>query len=430
MTSFERYEREIPRLMAELAPPSVPDYLDDLLRTTTTMRQRPAWSALERWIPMGEIARPLQRTAIPWRPLAVLGLLAALIAAGLFISSGSQRDVPAPFGPAGNGLLVYGDATGALFQGDPETGTSTAIIDDDRSYTVPVVSRDGRRVAYDHTAAATAYFVADIDGSNVRELPGTYYDVTSIAWSPDDTVIGIVSMVGARPAITMLPADGSAVTTLPLDRDVRSFTWLPDGRIAFIGAETADGRCRWDTPDTVCALFLADPDGRNLELLLPAAEFHGLTIDPSPDGRSLVYVRWDDVAEGMLYLVDLESRTQHVVPFTNRDPGGQEAINRAWFSPDGSRLLFDRFEVDGDHWAVIPTAGGDAVNIGPKWPQGDGGQGPEARWSPDGSSVMALYPGTDLVGGPLRLLDPTQAGDGEPLPFPAALLPSWQRTGS
>ena len=81
----------------------------------------------------------------------------------------------------------------------------------------------------------------------------------SVAWSPDDTAIGIVSMVGARMAITMLPADGSAVTTLPIDRDVLSFTWLPDGRLAFIGAETANDRCRQDTPDTVCALYLADP---------------------------------------------------------------------------------------------------------------------------------------------------------------------------
>ena len=107
----------------------------------------------------------------------------------------------------------------------------------------------------------------------------------------------------------------------------------------------------------------------------------------------------------------------------------QEAINNAWFSPDGDRILFDRFEVDGDHWAVIPTAGGDAVNIGPAWPQGPEGHGPEARWSPDGTSVIALYPSTDPTADSLRLLDPTLPGDGEPLPFPAAFLPSCSAPG-
>ena len=430
MTAFERYEREIPRLMAEIAPPSVPDYLDDLLQTTTTMRQRPAWSALERWLPMGELARPLQRTAVPWRPLAVLALLAMLIAAGLLISAGSQRPLPAPFGPAENGLLVYGDANGALFQGDPETGVATSIVDDDGAYTIPVVSRDGRRIIYDQTVASTTYFVADVDGSNVRELAGTYRQVRSIGWSPDDTVVSIISMVDGRMAVTLLPADGSPGTTLPIDRDVLSFSWLPDGRIALIGAETPDVLCRADVPETVCALYLADPDGRNLELLVPSDDFHGLMIDPSPDGRSLLYVKWDDAAEGMLWLVDLESKQQHVVPFTNRDPAGLEAINNAWFSPDGDSILFDRFLEDAEYWAVIPAAGGDAINVGPAWPRGGPeGHGPEARWSPDGTSVIANYPGYDPASESLRLLDPTQEGLGEALPFPAAWLPSWQRTG-
>ena len=30
----------------------VPDHLDAVLRTTSTRRQRPAWSSLERWLPM------------------------------------------------------------------------------------------------------------------------------------------------------------------------------------------------------------------------------------------------------------------------------------------------------------------------------------------------------------------------------------------
>ena len=58
MTAFDRVERHLPELIDELAAAGVPDYFDDMLRTTTQARQRPAWSTLERWLPMGVIARP------------------------------------------------------------------------------------------------------------------------------------------------------------------------------------------------------------------------------------------------------------------------------------------------------------------------------------------------------------------------------------
>ncbi len=32
MTTFERFEREMPELMTELSPARVPDYFDDMLR--------------------------------------------------------------------------------------------------------------------------------------------------------------------------------------------------------------------------------------------------------------------------------------------------------------------------------------------------------------------------------------------------------------
>ena len=63
MTAFDRFERAIPELMTELAPSHVPDYFDDLLQQTARTRQRPAWSALERWLPMDvALARPSNRS--------------------------------------------------------------------------------------------------------------------------------------------------------------------------------------------------------------------------------------------------------------------------------------------------------------------------------------------------------------------------------
>ncbi|MEX1168850.1 MAG: hypothetical protein WEE50_01780, partial [Chloroflexota bacterium] len=53
----DRFERQLPVLLTELAEPRTPDYLDDLLWQTANTSQRPAWSLLERWLPMLDIAR-------------------------------------------------------------------------------------------------------------------------------------------------------------------------------------------------------------------------------------------------------------------------------------------------------------------------------------------------------------------------------------
>ena len=77
MTAFDRIERRLPELFDELAGAGIPDYFDDMLQRTTQARQRPAWSALERWLPMGVIARPLPIRPMPWRLIAIAALLVA-----------------------------------------------------------------------------------------------------------------------------------------------------------------------------------------------------------------------------------------------------------------------------------------------------------------------------------------------------------------
>ena len=82
MTAFDRIEPRLPELMAELAPASVPDYFDDMLRQTGRTRQRPAWASLERWLPMDVVARPTVLRAPALRPLLILLLIGLLVAGG------------------------------------------------------------------------------------------------------------------------------------------------------------------------------------------------------------------------------------------------------------------------------------------------------------------------------------------------------------
>ena len=104
MTTFDRIEPRLPELIDELSSARVPDYFDDLLQATAQAPQRPAWSALERWLPMGEIARPILRSAVPWRPIIVFALLTMLALGGLLMYAGSGPRLPAPFGRAANGV--------------------------------------------------------------------------------------------------------------------------------------------------------------------------------------------------------------------------------------------------------------------------------------------------------------------------------------
>jgi WD40 repeat protein len=425
MTTFERFERSIPELMTELAPTRVPDYVDDMLQQTEGATQRPAWSFPERWLPVEITARPLAMRSFPWRPVLVLALVALLVAATVAVYVGSQNRVPPPFGVAGNGVLMYRGADGAIVSIDPASDSRATVVPASDHVGDPVVSRDGRRIALASFESSTEaqIIVAGIDGSNRNALAGTYRDIGDVDWSPDDTRLAIVSDVGGLRSITVADADGSAAISLPLGRDVFQVSYLPDGRIAAMAAERPGDVCPAEDPTEVgCALVVMNADGTGVDTLVKAADFHGINqISPSPDGKTIVYVEWSQPAlPGRLRIFDLAS---HSGPLFALDSFPWDFnINRAWFSPDGKSILFDLFETDGDHWAVIPTAGGPIVRLGQKWPQ----NGTDAAWAPDGKSVLVRYPTSDTTSA-LWLLDPTGSGADRQLQADVPYLPEWQR---
>ena len=57
MTTPTRIERELPGILGDLSAGPAPDYLNDVFGRTGRMRQRPAWTFPERWLPMADITR-------------------------------------------------------------------------------------------------------------------------------------------------------------------------------------------------------------------------------------------------------------------------------------------------------------------------------------------------------------------------------------
>jgi hypothetical protein len=426
MTTFDRIEPRLPELIDELATAHVPDYFDDLLQTTAAARQRPAWRTPERWLPMGVTARPLPRAAVPWRPIIVFALLTMLVLGGLLAYAGSRPRVPAPFGPAGNGTLLYREPDGSIMSVDPTTSATTRVADASAGYGFPIPSRDGHRAAMVRfgSPGPAPIVVTSIDGSDPVSLAGLYQEAQSVDWSPDGMHLAIVARDGRGDgqSVTVAAADGSDATPLALGREVDQIAYLPDGRLALIAAEEPGQACPGsDQTVAPCALFVVNADGTGLDRLISAQDFHGInTLATSPDGSRLLWVEWTLGRTGRLHVFDLAARTDHEL--STQPAATSYAINRAWFSPDGTSILFDMLESGGNHWAIIPASGGAIRRIGPEWP----GDGSDAAWAPDGRSVLSRYTTSDSTG-ELWLLDATGSGQDRRLDVQVPDVPSWQR---
>jgi hypothetical protein len=140
MMPIDRFERQLPVLLDELAQPRTPYYVDDLHGLAARTRQRPAWTFIERWLPMVDIARqPLVTPRIPLRTvglgLLIVGLLLAALAA---LVVGSRQNLPAPFGLARSGVVAYAQ-DGDIYTADPLTGAAKAVVTGPEQDDAPIV---------------------------------------------------------------------------------------------------------------------------------------------------------------------------------------------------------------------------------------------------------------------------------------------------
>ena len=162
----------------EQAGHGVPGYLDEVLARTTRTRQRPAWSSLERWLPMQTTLRFAPVPRVAWL-LVVIALLAALGVAVLCAGS-RTRKLPPPFGPARNGAILYGATDNDIYRLDPVSGAATALIAGSTSDSAPRLSPDGTRLLFLRDATPdpatdgkiATIMVASADGTSVRPLTG------------------------------------------------------------------------------------------------------------------------------------------------------------------------------------------------------------------------------------------------------------------
>ena len=329
MSPERRFEQELPGLLDDLYLGPTPTYRDHVLQQTVRTRQRPAWLILERWLPMVDIAgQPVLVRRLPWRTIGLVVLLMALLVVALAaLAVGGRPKLPAPFGPAGNGLVAY-DSDGNIYTADPVTGHSTAIAKGpgDRG---PRWSRDGTRLAFARQDLASGtslslLYVVNADGSGLvqvtpQPLPAT--EIDTYTFSPDGKEILISAAPAGFTHVLIAATDGSGVRQVDLQGRATEAAWRPpdgseilfqdegtdsngsdsgiyalnvqDGKVRTIlaGADAAGrfrGHAAW-SPDGSLISFGEWPGltGIDVQTHIIAADGTGDRILPMPDGRGV-----------------------------------------------------------------------------------------------------------------------------------------------
>ena len=183
MSANDRFERRLPVILDSLAPTRAPEYFDDILGQVDRTRQRPGWTFPERWLPVSALTNRLAVTPrIPMRAAIAVMLLIVGLVVGALLLAGSRPRVPAPFGPAANGQVVFIDEMGAIRAGNLADGTSSIIVAGSGNR-LPIMSPDGTRLAY---LSVDELVVTDPRGGDpivvaTDGLLGTTY----LGWTPD-----------------------------------------------------------------------------------------------------------------------------------------------------------------------------------------------------------------------------------------------------
>jgi hypothetical protein len=421
MTAADRFDRHFADMLADVAQPAFPDYIDDVLDLATRGSQRPAWTFPERWLPMRSLTRSVPfAPGVPWRNLGILALIALLAAALLAIAIGTQRQPAPPYGLAANGVITYqldGDIyTRPLIDGQPRLIGGGPDVD-----VTPLFSLDGTKVAFvridpDQDGFGTSkelasLVVANADGSDLRTVfgPTTFYDWL---WSSDSRSLVVTAPGRAGRELSIVPIDGSAPRTfsyvhgivgnvIPRPPDDRELITLlaSGGRARFFAIPLDGGTPRQITSD---------------DMLVPKGGLFVVT----PDGRQIVYEYLGEDAMS-LHVQEIDTGAdrafgEHLPPLEPGIPGA----GAPRLSADGTQLIFGRWwngdetMINHQMWtASLAGDGSDAKPIGEAHRTPGGVLPYQYATSPDGTQIVVHLSGssetwsTSLQGKNLQTLD-------------------------
>jgi TolB protein len=226
---------------------------------------------------------------------------------------------------------------------------------------------------FDDAQTHGAVFTINPDGTAEKQIthpPGGFVD-DQPDWSPDGKRIAFQRCGKDAPCAAWTVAAGGGTPHKVRVRchlrpicDAESPSWTADGRLVVSlaqGRERTHGQMSQAQQMSVELIDLARGTQRTV---IKRTAWTGDTHQPaaSPDGRTVVYKRWNSwrskpVDGQALYVVNLDGSNNHRVT-----PWSLGAGDHPGFSPDGSTILFRSYEEQedrqSDFWTVHPDGTG------------------------------------------------------------------------
>ena len=326
MTLNDGFDRTVSEWLDEQAGRGAPGYLDEVLARTTRTRQRPAWSSLERWLPVAITFRA--RVAPMSRPFWALTLIAVLaLAAALLVLAGvGQRRLP-HFGTAANGGIAFVDG-GDLKVAGPDGTTIHSLISLPAGAGAMSYSPDGTRLVYRTHESAPSIIVLDADGSHATSVAGGVSVAPDgpITWSPDSHRLAFTGLIDGRANVVLVNVDGSRLAPLGqaagLQLRERSYpAWSPDGQWVSFFAPESNG---------YVGLYVVHPDGTDEQRLSTSPinpDILEMSWAPDPAQRRLAYV-----SGGFVKLFDLATSKETSVGTGFWATWSSDASRISWLS--------------------------------------------------------------------------------------------------
>ncbi len=336
--------------------------------------------------------------------------------------------------------------------GEPHT-----IINPRPGFTVSQLawSPDSRFVAYVDFPQSSVIdggevYVVWADGSrSVPLLPGSA--ARAFSWSPDGTQIAVSMKNGDQFDIALLradeasllarlawleapptPSDPAQVTYLPVEGNINSVAWSPDGRYILLTSTQDNGQTRrllkydlmtnevtqlasvnvstpiWSPDATHLIYQQSDPQGWPDLYLTDSNWIEHIRVNDvpnvtgavwSPDSRSIVFSTYD----GKIHIFSLDTHTLRTIPVEGADPLWATSL-----SPDGTRLLahtrWDGPILQG--LIGIDLQSGEVTQLPIADPKAGMGQ-----WSPNGQYIAYVTYSVPSQGSGVIRVVPTSGGD-------------------
>ena len=235
----------------------------------------------------------------------------------------------------------------------------------------PTLSPDGTRMIFlKMLEGREQMFIADIDGSNERQLSHDSLDIEDPAWSPDGKSVAYVRLEGQKNALYVMDLATKATRKLsPPTQSPIHPAWMPNGRsILYCTNDDLDPPRKNNAE-----IYRVDvATGRVATVIAGGVNTYPV---PSPDGRKIAFRKMLDV-NSEVFVADADGSNL-------KNLTGNPAFEGwpAW-SPDGRRIAFGANR-NSSYQIFVMNADGNGVQL----VANTEGRATAPKWSSDGKSI-------------------------------------------